>query len=390
MPNHQPGTVKVGLISNEFFDESLGRMGGFGQAARRVAETFNGDPSLGVEVIFLSGQHRSSRHGLETLAHSTRLLPSQFENPLYYARLRKERFDLLMTIDYRINYQAIFWTFPRTPILIWVRDPRTAKDVAHVRSLKIPHADDACPQGIKPINCQTLGPFVTVSRRLGRRVALATAAPYLWNNISDTYCVEDDQCAFLPTVVDINARSHVKTERPSVAYLGRLDPIKRPWLFVELARQFPEVDFLMIGKSNFSGPGSWYPGDLPANVKLLGHLEDPYKTQYLSSSWLLVNTSVHESLSNSFLEGLVCEAPLVSCLDPGGIVSRFGRFAGRFDGDGLEGIPKLAEALRQLIDDSRLRNRLGKEGRSFVEKTYNRQNFLESFDLICKDLLVRS
>ena len=32
-----------------------------------------------------------------------------------------------------------------------------------------------------------------------------------------------------------------------VAFVGRLDPVKRPWLVVELARRHPEVRFEMAG-----------------------------------------------------------------------------------------------------------------------------------------------
>ena len=49
---------------------------------------------------------------------------------------------------------------------------------------------------------------------------------------------------------------------------------------------------------------------MPPNVKLLGHLDGEQKFQFLSSAWVLVNTSIHEALATSFLDALVCETPL--------------------------------------------------------------------------------
>lgn len=381
--------IKIGLVSNEFFDQRLGGMGGFGQAARRIAETFNRDPSLGVDVVYLTGVHRASPTEREKSVHDTRMMLSRPRSSSYYRDLRRERIDLLMTIDYRANYRKIFRALPRTPVLVWVRDPRTPEDVAHVQTLRMPNGDGAVPQGIEPIDCTSLRGVLRTSRWLGRRVVLATAAPYLAANIPATYGVRDVDSVFLPTIVEIDTRGIPKSPRPTVVYLGRLDPIKRPWLFVELARHFPEAEFLVMGQSNFHGPGSWEPEDVPPNVRMLGHLDDIERNRHLAAAWVLVNTSVHESLSSSFLEALACEAPLVSCLDPGEVVSRFGRFAGRWDGDGMAGVPKLAEALRELLENDDLRARLGREGREWVRQTYSRAGFLEVFTDLCHRLGVR-
>jgi hypothetical protein len=39
--------LKLGVISNEFFDVNVGRMGGFGWAAATVARCFGEEPQLG-------------------------------------------------------------------------------------------------------------------------------------------------------------------------------------------------------------------------------------------------------------------------------------------------------------------------------------------------------
>ena len=132
-----------------------------------------------------------------------------------------------------------------------------------------------------------------------------------------------------------------KSEKPRVIFLARLDPIKRPWLFVELARFFPAVEFLMLGQPHFHGPGSWEAGDLPPNVKLLGHVEGTRKHQLVSSAWVLVNTSIHEGLPTSFLEALARETPLLSFTNQEDVVSRFGIY-----------VPGVAETGRTGLSES--------------------------------------
>ena len=49
--------IKLGLVTDEFFDAQLGRLGGFGWAARQLGRIFNEDPSLGVELVYVAGEH---------------------------------------------------------------------------------------------------------------------------------------------------------------------------------------------------------------------------------------------------------------------------------------------------------------------------------------------
>jgi glycosyltransferase involved in cell wall biosynthesis len=150
-----------------------------------------------------------------------------------------------------------------------------------------------------------------------------------------------------------------------------------------LAERFPSVEFIFMGQSHFRGPGSWKARNLPANVRLLGHLDEPEKLELLSSAWLLVNTSIHEGLSVSFLEALACETPIVACVDPEGIVSRFGMFVGTYLGTGLDALPALELAVGELLSDAERRQRLGREGRAWVNATHNRARFLEALSNLC-------
>jgi len=50
----------VGIVADEFLDPALGRLAGFGWAARRFADLFNRSPHLGVRPLYFACQLRRS------------------------------------------------------------------------------------------------------------------------------------------------------------------------------------------------------------------------------------------------------------------------------------------------------------------------------------------
>jgi glycosyltransferase involved in cell wall biosynthesis len=375
--------LKLGVVANEFFDLSTSRMGGFGWATRQVATCFNTNSELGVEVVFLAGELYETSGQSERLIHGSRLILRQRNRLAYCQKLWAEKFDCLLAIDYRPSYRSILWALPLTPILVWVRDPRPPEDVDKINTLKIPGAENIRPKGIDPIDCTSLAQVVQGSKWLGRPLLFATTASFLDAKVPGTYGVKPPKVHFLPNIIDLEPGQIKKSDRPTVVFLARLDPYKRPWIFTELAHHFPEVEFIFLGKAHFKGKGAWEPEDLPSNIKFMGHVDGDEKNQLLSSAWALINTSIHEGLAVSFLEALVCETPILSCQDPETVVSRFGIYTGRWDGSGMEGLPAFIDGLNQLLNDPELRTRLGKAGREWVEQTHSQARFLAAFQDLC-------
>lgn len=377
--------MKVGIIANELYSPEVGRMGGFGWAVQQIARCFSSDPALAVEPVLLMGE-RARVASPPTVLHGARVLWLTDSVRVWARRLWQEKFDVLLSIDYRSNYRAFFLLLPLTPIIVWVRDPRDKADHRRIATLRVPDDETVPPQGVQRPNTHSLSTIATLSKLLGRPLTFAVTTPALIPKISDTYRVRQASVSVLPNIVMPHMGTIQKAERPTVAFLGRLDPIKRPWLAIELARRLPEVEFVVMGQSHFDGPGSWQPGNVPGNIRLLGHADEKMKQRFLASAWLLINTSIHESLAISFLEALACEVPLVSCVNPENIVSRFGEWVGPLEGTGMEGLPAFEAAIKNLLAHHLHRQEIGRQGRAWVENTQSQAGFFLAFSAICNQL----
>lgn len=370
--------LRVGILANEFFDNDIGPLGGFGWAASRVATLFLERHALGIDPIFLRGNAYDAQAS-ETSAHGTRALSGAHGRFRHWRRLRAERIGLLLSIDFRLSYRRTLFLLPRTPVILWSRDPRDDDDWRSLATLRIPGSATR-PQGVAPIDCSSLGGILAWSRRMRRRVVFATPSAPLREKIAEAYEIERPEVEVLPNPLEMPQLPIRKSPTPVVLFLGRLDPYKRPWTFVELARRFPDAEFVMLGQAHFSGAGAWtLPADAPPNLRALGHVDGEGKRRELSRAWILVNTSIHEGLPVSFQEALAHEIPIVSGRNPEGVTERFGVDVGQWNGDGLEGLDAFTNALAHLLSDHALRQRLGREGREWVESTHGIDRFLDVF-----------
>lgn len=385
--------IRLGILSGELFDLRLGKRGGFGKNARTVAAFFRDRPELGVDVVFLHGWGQAPAHDfLWELDGLPLIRCPEISGPrlrrwfAYRSLLRRHRIDLLLTVDYHPSYKWVLYALSGTPTVVWARDPRTPEDWANIDTLRIPGVEGRPPDSL-PFDARDFRRVFRVWRMLAGRLVVAAPDPFVASKVAPTYGVHLPKVCHLPTLLDLAPVPVRKSSRPRVLFLGRLDPIKRPWVFWRLAERLPEVEFICLGASHFPYPAHrWWPTPTPPNLQWLGHVDGHAKAELLASAWVLVNTSIHEAVPTSFLEALRCETPIVSCQDAGGIVSRFGIYVGRFPGDGLAAVPHLERALLGLIRDERRRTDLGRQGRAWVESACSPDRFLTEWYALLREL----
>ena len=135
---------------------------------------------------------------------------------------------------------------------------------------------------------------------------------------------------YLPNPYEIKNKKYEKSNNPSVTWIGRFDPQKRPDIALETAARMPDIDFYFIGKSSEFGPYRDIEMKLKQNfskfnnIHFLDFVSEDKKFQILGNSWILLNTSVREGIPATYLEAMNTRTCIVASVDPDQYTSRFG------------------------------------------------------------------
>jgi glycosyltransferase involved in cell wall biosynthesis/GT2 family glycosyltransferase len=171
-------------------------------------------------------------------------------------------------------------------------------------------------------------------------------------------------------------------------FAGRLDPVKRPLLLVDIARALkcrrPGLDFKIVVAGD--GPEAASLRDrierarLGGLFEIAGHVPDI--APLLANADLLVLASKAEGIPLVILEAFAAGKPVVAS-NAGAV----GEVVNAATGVLIERAPGEAEAFAEAIDvllnDPDVRARMGREARSLVERDYSR----DQFRLACRGLL---
>lgn len=109
-----------------------------------------------------------------------------------------------------------------------------------------------------------------------------------------------------------------------VVWVATIRDWKRPEWFIELARDNPEHEFLMAGGR--AGENTVLYDEIEAeatqldNLDFLGATLPDEADQLIASASLFVNTSAHEGFPNTFLQAWSRGIPVLSTVDPDGLV----------------------------------------------------------------------
>lgn len=175
-----------------------------------------------------------------------------------------------------------------------------------------------------------------------------------------------------------------KTESPIVLFVGSILDYKRPGIFMELARTVKNTKFYFIGPCNDK---NYYDSIKRksrkiTNLKFCDYLPREKILELYEKDIILVNTSKFEGFPNTFLEAWSYGNPVISLdVDPDEVICKYklGFHSRTFD--------KMTEDLNKLVNDKKLREELGKNGRRYVEQNHSINKILDEFEKFLKDHL---
>src|SRR5215204_1763743 len=131
----------IAIVANEFFAPELGRMGGFGWAAREASRAIREQLDAELDVVFVSCEHRDG-DGWPAAVHGRPLVTVPGDPPAWRGRLAPLKIDAFLTIDFRPSYAPLLRALPTTPLLVWVRDPRSSRELSRLATLRVPGSDE--------------------------------------------------------------------------------------------------------------------------------------------------------------------------------------------------------------------------------------------------------
>jgi glycosyltransferase involved in cell wall biosynthesis len=161
---------------------------------------------------------------------------------------------------------------------------------------------------------------------------------------------------------------------------------KRPEVFLELARRLPGRRFVMIGGAGGNGRTSAAfekareAAAALANVEFTGFLPLERVERYFDRARVLVNTSLHEGMPNTFLQAWARGVPTVAFFDAGA----------RLRGEPLYPVVALAEQAaaeveRLFADDAHWR-RAAARCREYFDRTHSTATVLAHFESLLGEL----
>ncbi|MEM3138267.1 MAG: glycosyltransferase family 4 protein, partial [Thermofilaceae archaeon] len=229
--------------------------------------------------------------------------------------------DVYISIDCMVETYLAQKVMPDRKHVIWVQDPFDWSDYELLGSID---------PNYRISKLKFWATTKIYERAYKRADLILTQAKYYIPKIAKLYHVNPHRVVYLPNPVEhIPGEDSIrKADEPTVCFLGRMDPQKRYWIFFELAKEFPEVEFIAIGR-----PGPLYERmyerivrkhqDIK-NLKIVGFVDENRKSEILSRSWVLCMPSIREGLPIAFLEALAHKTAILSSVNPDNIVSRFG------------------------------------------------------------------
>lgn len=387
--------MKIGILVQEFFDSDLGGFGGYGFLARHYLAhylpkyTVNNKSIIGYNEDYKPKEIvRDNKHVL--------LLPNKFGKNYnldilfkYKAHkfLKEEKFDLYLSIEYPFILTDVLKCDKNNKLIFWIQDPRPLSDWEEIKTLKMGNEYKFFNPKFDNLKSTFINELIKEDR-----IKFVTQAKFLIPKAKELYNLPDSiNIDFLPNPIDIkeNLVKNTDSVRKNITFLGRLDPVKRPWIFFEIAKKMPNYNFNVCGQSHvkeYMEPILNEYKDVP-NLFFLGNVTGEKKDEILTKTDLLVNTSIHEALPVSFLEALSYKIPIVSCQNPDDITEKYGHYVGQVLGEGYHAVDDFCNGIERLLQDDEIYSLKAETGYKYVKETHSIDNVMQKLTKYCGEII---
>lgn len=179
----------------------------------------------------------------------------------------------------------------------------------------------------------------------------------------------------------------VKTEKKNsnfILWVGTIRKVKQPELFLKLAKELPNLNFIMVGGIGESRNFYKYIESEAKSINNLdfkGFISHKDIFYYYQNALFIVNTSLVEGFPNIFLEAWMNFKPVVSLnVDPDDIIKKFnlGFHSKNFD--------VLVNNVIELCNNHEMRYEMGENANRYVENNHNIEKIVNLYEDIFERL----
>ncbi len=354
--------MRICFITSELFIGK--RRGGYGKLVRIVGREL---VKRGFNVSVICWSEPGSKlitelDGMEILSYPYTLTTrSPLKHIIDYTKIipliKSVNADVYISIDCMVETYIAQKIMPNRKHVIWVQDPFDWRDYELLGSIDPNYK-------ISRLRFWVNTKLYSITYK--KTDLILTQAKHYIPKIAKLYGVNPDRVIYLPNPVEYipDEDSLAKSREPIVCFLGRMDPQKRYWLFFKLAREFPSIKFIAIGRPSLLYEELYkqvvrkHQG--LENLKILGFVDERKKSEILAKSWILCLPSIREGLPLAFLEALAHKCALLSTVNPDNLTRRFGYYVKD---------SSLNEGLNKLLDNDTWRGK-GEDGYAYVLKMH--------------------
>jgi glycosyltransferase involved in cell wall biosynthesis len=169
-----------------------------------------------------------------------------------------------------------------------------------------------------------------------------------------------------------------------ILWVGRVHPVKRPELFLDLVQRLPQYRFRLVGGSedrvaDFAALCDR--GRALGNVEMPGFVPYADVEPHFDGASLLVNTSLGEGFPNTFMQAWSRGIPTVSFFDPNA------RMNGVDVGTVVPDLDSMERAVLQLKTDAALWHEQGSRAANHFRLHYTVERTADEYERIFEDLV---
>lgn len=365
--------IKVALIVDEYFGALGTAYGGYGFLARRYISKYLPDSEIEIEVLLGKGKYNFKSEANVVDGINVYKLPRRKWFASHW--LSKKDYSIYLSIELTYSYVLECEKNIDKKLILWIQDPRPQYEWDEINTVKLFPEPSYYNQKIYDL--------VHEWYKRGR-VKFVTQGHFLNEKAIDLYDLDCNvEIEYLPNPIDIdpNYIYSYKNKENIIIFLGRIESVKRGWLFCEIAKKMPQYQFYVLGKTfRDDGENSKIIQpylELP-NLHFAGHVDGKVKASYLKRAKILINTSIHEALPISFLEALSYGVLIVSNRNPENLTEKFGVHVGDVLGDGFDKVDLYCSAVNKLMNDDILQKQLAVKAIQYINEVHTVERFVKN------------